>query len=119
MPANAAAVNRPFGKLRQVWLTAPRSTAYPARRRGAAMKSFDKARDRLDKAIDRLEAAAASLSTASNGDADIKALKAERDQLAATLDNIQRKHADLHTASEAVSMRLDSAIGRMRSVLEE
>ncbi len=83
------------------------------------MKSFDKARDRLDKAIDRLEAAAANLPAASNGDADIEALRAERDRLAATLDDMQRKHADLHTASEAVSMRLDSAIGRMRSVLEE
>ena len=34
MTAKAAAVNRPFGALKQVWLTAPRGTAYPAPRQG-------------------------------------------------------------------------------------
>ncbi len=87
------------------------------------MDPLNTARDRLERALDRLEAAADQLlaDDSRTGDPDeaVTLLRAERDRLSKALDDMQRKHADLHTASETVSMRLESAIGRMRSALEE
>lgn len=88
-----------------------------------AIDRFRNAAATLDAALDRLENVAGRLGTATaERDAvteQLTALRADRDRLANALAEVQRKYADLKGASETVAGRLDSTIGRVRSVLDE
>ncbi len=72
------------------------------------MTHLQDAQERLDKALTRLETAA----TSPRGEGDVDALKTE---LATA-----RAHSDaLEGRTKEVSGRLDSAIGRIKSLLED
>ena len=44
--------------------------------------------------------------------------KAERDRLGEELKSLRQNHVSLQTEARTVSSRLDSAIGRLKSILE-
>lgn len=73
---------------------------------------LDHSRRRLEKAIFRLEAA---LSDAGHGDGESTVENDLSRQLAAA----RAENAELRRRNEVVSQRLDAAIGRLQSILEE
>ncbi len=73
-------------------------------------KRFREVRERLDRAVERLEAASARLERV--GD------RASEDARGEETAALRAENARLHKTSGAVSGRLDSAINRLKSVLE-
>ncbi len=67
---------------------------------------MEKARQRLDSAVERLEARAS-------------AIEAEGTAAAKDLLDIKARNAALKAVNKNVSKRLDTAIGRLRAMLEE
>lgn len=67
---------------------------------------MEKARQRLDSAVERLEARAS-------------AIEAEGTAVAKDLLDIKARNAALKAVNKNVSKRLDTAIGRLRAMLEE
>ncbi len=72
------------------------------------MTELETAKDRLEKSISRLEAAVKSQTALAAGD----------DETAEALVESQRLCAELRQANQAVTSRLDAAIGRLKTVLE-
>ncbi|UEM05526.1 hypothetical protein JL101_008845 [Skermanella rosea] len=69
----------------------------------AALESLDVAIDQLDAALDRREARRI----------------AERDELARALEAARTAEAEAKGVADTVSARLDTAIGRLQTVLED
>ena len=65
--------------------------------------------EQLDAAIDRLEAAV---------EKRLGRDRAERERLNDELKGLRQNHVTLQSEARTVSSRLDSAIGRLRSILE-
>jgi hypothetical protein len=68
-------------------------------------------------AIERLDAAIARLETAVDGHA--KRTLDERQSLNAALQELRKDHAALQAEARAVASRLDTVIGRLKSVAED
>ncbi len=73
------------------------------------MNDLEAAKMRLEKAVARLEAAVKARAKSDGG---------ENKRLAKALENSEAECAELHGVTETVSDRLDSAIGRLKAVLE-
>ena len=65
--------------------------------------------EQLDAAIDQLEAAI---------EKHLTKAKVERERLGDELKSLRQNHVALQTEARTVSSRLDSAIGRLKSILE-
>ena len=65
--------------------------------------------EQLDAAIEQLEAAI---------EKHLSKEKAERDRLGEELKSLRQNHVSLQAEARTVSSRLDSAIGRLKSILE-
>ena len=72
------------------------------------MTELDTAKDRLEKSISRLEVAVNSQAASAAGD----------EETAQALADSQRLCAELKKANQAVTSRLDAAIGRLKTVME-
>lgn len=73
------------------------------------MTDLETAKDRLEKSIARLEAAVKTQAQPAGGDDE---------ETARALAESQRLCAELKGANQAVTNRLDAAIGRLKTVLE-
>jgi septal ring factor EnvC (AmiA/AmiB activator) len=75
---------------------------------GGSMSRLDKARQRLQDSVARLERAAEKS----------RARAAERSELARALDAARAEGKTLRETSATLSTRLDSVIGRLKSVID-
>ena len=95
------------------------------------MAKIDAAKNRLEQAVARLEGAVTNLADREPGsdrdaltaqkaelESELTALKAEHAALAGKLDTAHQKYQALEAVIESVSSRLDTTIGRLRTVLE-
>ncbi|MFQ5984813.1 MAG: DUF4164 family protein [Alphaproteobacteria bacterium] len=83
------------------------------------MATIDGTHQRLIKAVNRLEAAAERIVREREAlGAELAALRADHDKLSAALLQSEEDYGALQAMAEAVSHRLDAAIGQLKSVLE-
>jgi uncharacterized protein YjcR len=78
------------------------------------MSRLQEATQRLEAALMRLEKAAASYAESH----DETAVREERDRLSVELAETQAENERLRDVNDTISGRLDSAISRLKSVLE-
>lgn len=82
------------------------------------MSKLDEAEQRLQRAVAGLEEAARAV--ASSAQSSASAAPAEPDpRIAAALETAQTRNSELEAANAAVAQRLDGAIARIKSILED
>lgn len=82
------------------------------------MSKLDEAEQRLQRAVAGLEEAARVV--ASSAQSSASAAPAEPDpRITAALDSAQTRNIELEAANAAVAQRLDGAIARIKSILED
>jgi cell division protein FtsB len=99
--------------------------------RRKCMAKIDAAKQKLEQALARLEGAVSTLAERGAGpdpealtaekaqlESELSALKAEHTELAGCLDAAHENYAALEKVIDTVSERLDTTIGRLRTVLE-
>ena len=83
------------------------------------MPTTEAAHQRLIEVVDRLQAAAERFVREREAlGAEVAALRADHEDLSAALRQSKEVYAALQATAEAVSHRLDAAIGQLKSVLE-
>jgi len=96
------------------------------------MADIESAKKRLEQAVDRLETAVETVTSDGNPKERISALEADRarlgselsalrsqnDEMAKRLNGLQQDYGALEKLLDRVSDRLDSTIGRLRSVVD-
>lgn len=83
------------------------------------MSDLEASRQRLEQALARLESAVAARSARLAGAAPELPLGPDIQGLTQALEAAQRENTHLARVNEAVSRRLDAAIARLKSVIEE
>lgn len=83
------------------------------------MSDLEASRQRLEQALARLESAVAARSARLAGAAPELPLGPDIQGLTQALEAAQRENTHLARVNEAVSRRLDAAIVRLKSVIEE
>ncbi len=92
----------------------------------AAVSNLELAQLRFTQALERLEKAAESAAAGASGSvsqhadlaAELIAVRADRDRLASELETLRSSYDSMKTLTQAVAVRLDGTIARVRGALD-
>ncbi len=94
------------------------------------MSAMEAANNRLERAIERLDAAIASRAERKQAlpldspkeaalRADLETLRGDNQRLMEALKKAEEQHAAMRTAGQTVAARLEDAVGRLRTLLQD